>query len=69
MAQERALRLTQRETQVLRLVARGMTSSQIARRLHLSCRTVDNHIGRIMRRHKCPSRATLVGWAVRQDLA
>lgn len=62
------VRLTLRETQVIRLVARGMTTQQIARRLSLSMRTVDNHIGRAMQRTKSPSRAALVSWAHRHEM-
>lgn len=62
-------RLTPRETQVVRLVARGLTTGQIARRLCLSRRTVDNHVQRAMARTGCPSRAALVGWAIRRELA
>src|SRR3954454_18173220 len=39
-----APRLTERETEVLRLVAKGLTSKQVAERLVLSHRTVENHV-------------------------
>jgi PAS domain S-box-containing protein len=39
--------LTARETDILRLLAGGLTNRQIARRLHLSPGTVRNHLGRV----------------------
>jgi DNA-binding NarL/FixJ family response regulator len=42
--------LTDRETEVLRLVARGLTARQIATRLVLSHRTVENHVQNTLRK-------------------
>jgi DNA-binding NarL/FixJ family response regulator len=39
-------RLTSRETQILRLVARGLTNSAIAHQLGISARTVEEHLAR-----------------------
>jgi len=39
--------LTKREAEVLRLIARGMTSSEAARALFLSKKTVDYHLSKI----------------------
>jgi len=39
--------LTERETEILRLVAAGLTNRQIARRLRLSAGTVRNYLGRV----------------------
>src|SRR5690606_4566031 len=41
--------LTQRETEVLRHVAKGLSSRQIATRLQISPRTVENHVGSALR--------------------
>jgi len=62
------VRLTPRERDVLRLVARGLTSRQAARRLHLSVRTVDNHVQAVMRRTGAPNRTTLVLLLIRRRL-
>jgi len=43
-------KLTERETDVLRLIARGFTNSEIAGRLHLSEGTVRNHVSAILDR-------------------
>jgi DNA-binding NarL/FixJ family response regulator len=62
-------RLTARETDVLRLVVDGLTARQIATRLVLSPRTVENHIQRVLRRFGLPNRAALVRHAVENGLA
>jgi two-component system response regulator NreC len=60
--------LTQRERDVLRLVALGHTSREIAERLVLSVRTVETHRARIQRRLRLRSRAELVRWALEHGL-
>lgn len=62
-------RLTARETDVLRLVVEGLTARQIATRLVLSPRTVENHIQRMLRRLDLPNRAALVRHAIENGLA
>ena len=62
-------RLTARETDVLRLVVDGLTARQIATRLVLSPRTVENHIQRVLRRLDLPNRAALVRYAIENGLA
>ncbi|GIF01011.1 helix-turn-helix transcriptional regulator [Paractinoplanes rishiriensis] len=54
-----AVLLTQREREVAELAATGLTSAQIARRLFLSVRTVDTHLGRAYRKLGVSSRAAL----------
>jgi DNA-binding NarL/FixJ family response regulator len=43
----RVLTLTPRETQILQVVAEGLTDPQIARRLHISERTIHTHLRNI----------------------
>ena len=62
------MRLTAREADVLRLVVEGLTARQIATRLVLSPRTVENHIQRVLRRLGVPNRAALVRYAVENGL-
>ena len=62
------VRLTPREADVLRLVVDGLTARQIATRLVLSPRTVENHIQRVLRRLGRPNRASLVRYAVENGL-
>jgi two-component system, NarL family, response regulator NreC len=60
--------LTPREIEVLRLIALGHTSAEIARKLHLSRRTIETHRARIHRRLGLTSRAELVRYALRGGL-
>jgi DNA-binding NarL/FixJ family response regulator len=60
--------LTVRERDVLRLVALGHTSREIAGQLVLSVRTVETHRARIQARLGVSSRAELVRWALDNEL-
>jgi DNA-binding NarL/FixJ family response regulator len=60
--------LSPRETEILRLIALGHTSNEIARRLHLSRRTVETHRSHIHRKLGLKTRAGLVQYALRRDL-
>jgi DNA-binding NarL/FixJ family response regulator len=61
-------RLTERETEVLRLVAKGLSSKQIAERLVLSHRTVQNHVQNTLRKLQLHNRVQLVRYAIEQGL-
>lgn len=60
--------LSPRETEVLRLIALGHTSAEIAGKLHLSRRTVETHRAHILRKLRMTTRAELVGYALRRNL-
>ena len=64
-----APRLTDRETEVLRLVAKGLTAKQVAERLVLSHRTVENHVQNTLSKLQLHNRAQLVRYALEQGLA
>lgn len=64
-----APRLTPRETEVLRLVAKGLQSKQVAERLGLSVRTVDNHLQSTFDKLHVHNRAQLVRYALERGLA
>lgn len=64
-----AARLTERELDILRLVVEGLTSRQIAARLVVSPRTVENHVHHLLTKLEQPNRATLVRYAIEQGLA
>jgi DNA-binding NarL/FixJ family response regulator len=61
-------RLTDRETDVLRLVAKGMTARQIAERLVLSHRTVENHVQSTLRKLQLHNRVELARYAIEHGL-
>ena len=61
--------LTARETEVLRLVAKGLTARQAAERLFVSHRTVENHVQNTLTKLALHNRAQLVRYAVEQGLA
>lgn len=61
-------RLTPREQEVLRLIALGYTSVEIAANLGLSPRTIETHRARIHRKLGLSTRAELVRYALRHDL-
>ncbi|GAA4843082.1 response regulator transcription factor [Actinomycetospora corticicola] len=60
--------LTPRETEVLRLVAKGLTARQIAERLTLSHRTVENHVQNALRKLQLTNRVELTRYAIEQGL-
>ncbi len=56
--------LSERELQVIELVASGLTNQDIAESLEISKRTVDNHISNILNKTKTANRVALVRWAL-----
>lgn len=61
-------RLTAREIEVLGLVALGLTNVQIAARLFVSHRTIDQHLSSIYNRLGVSSRAAATRYAILNDL-
>ncbi|OLB81113.1 MAG: DNA-binding response regulator [Actinobacteria bacterium 13_2_20CM_2_71_6] len=61
-------RLTDRETEVLRLVAKGLSYKQIAERLVVSHRTVQNHVQNTLHKLQLHNRVQLVRYAIEQGL-
>jgi DNA-binding NarL/FixJ family response regulator len=62
------VKLTERETEVLRLVAKGLTYKQIAERLFLSHRTVQNHVQNTLNKLHLHTRYELVRYALQKGL-
>ncbi len=60
--------LTEREREILKLVAEGYTNNQIAERLVISPKTVDTHRTHVMDKLNLHSRAELVKYAMRRGL-
>ena len=67
-ADDGAPRLTDRETEVLRLVAKGLTAKQVAERLGVSHRTVENHVQNTLQKLQLHNRVQLVRYAVDKGL-
>lgn len=63
-----APQLTDRETEVLRLVAKGMSYKQIAERLGLSHRTVQNHVQNTLGKLQLHNRVELTRYAIERGL-
>ena len=60
--------LTERETEVLKLIALGHTNSEVAERLHLSVRTVESHRVHVNQKLGIQNRAELVRYALDHGL-
>src|SRR3954447_23218001 len=60
--------LTEREVDVLRLIALGHTNSEIGAQLYLSTRTVETHRAHIQQKLRRSTRADLVRYALEHDL-
>ena len=61
-------RLTERETEILKMVAKGMSYKQIAERLVISQRTVQNHVQNTLRKLQMHNRVQLTRYAIEQGL-
>lgn len=61
-------RLTERETEILKMVAKGLSYRQIAERLVLSHRTVQNHVQNTLRKLQMHNRVQLTRYAIEQGL-
>jgi DNA-binding NarL/FixJ family response regulator len=62
------LRLTERELEVLRLVAKGLNNREVAKQLFISENTVKNHVRNILEKLQLHSRMEAVMYAVREKL-
>ena len=60
--------LTNREREVLRLIARGYTYKEIARELYISVKTVETHVSSVLRKLQLSTRHQLTRWATERRL-
>jgi len=60
--------LTEREIQVVRLIAEGLSNREIAERLSISVKTVDTHRGNIMEKLGVHNTAELIKYAIRKGI-
>ena len=56
--------LSERELEIIELVAVGLTNQEIAGRLTISKRTVDNHVSNIFTKTGAKNRVALLNWAM-----
>jgi DNA-binding NarL/FixJ family response regulator len=61
--------LTQRESEVLKQLAKGLTNKQIAEALHISYETIKEHVQHVLRKIGVTDRTQAAVWAVRRNLA
>ncbi len=61
-------RLTEREREVMRLIARGYAYKEVARELFISVKTVETHMGSVLRKLQLSSRHELTRWASERRL-
>jgi two-component system response regulator NreC len=60
--------LSEREVEVLKLIALGHTNAAIAQKLYLSVRTVETHRSHVQQKLRLSTRAELVGYALERGL-
>jgi DNA-binding NarL/FixJ family response regulator len=60
--------LTQREREVLRLIARGYTYREVAKELFISVKTVESHVSSVLRKLQLSTRHQLTRWAAERRL-
>jgi RNA polymerase sigma factor (sigma-70 family) len=68
LSQAKESLLTRRQTEVLQLIAEGLTNREIAERLGLSERTVDRHVSDALTRMDAPTRAAATAVAISRGL-
>jgi DNA-binding NarL/FixJ family response regulator len=56
--------LSEREVEIIELVATGLTNQEIAQQLTISKRTVDNHVSNIFTKTGAKNRVALLNWAM-----
>ncbi len=61
-------RLTSREKEVLRLIARGYPYKQVAKRLFISVKTVESHVSAVLRKLQLSNRHELAHWATHRRI-
>ena len=67
-AKMRSKTLTDREVEVLRYLARGLTKKEIAGLMHLSPKTIESHCARLMDKLDIHDRVELARYAIREGL-
>jgi DNA-binding CsgD family transcriptional regulator len=63
LSQQR-LELSERELEIIELVAQGLTNQEIGETLMISKRTVDNHVSNVFNKTGAKNRVALLNWAM-----
>jgi DNA-binding CsgD family transcriptional regulator len=66
---EGSARLTDRELDVLELIAEGRSNREIGRQLHISQHTAANHVRSILMKTECANRTEAAAWALRHQVS
>ena len=61
-------RLSAREREVMRLIARGYAYKEVAAELFISIKTVETHVSAVLRKLQLSSRHELTAWALERKL-
>ena len=61
-------RLSKREREVMRLIARGYQYKEVAKELFISIKTVETHVSSVLRKLQLSSRHELTAWAMDRRL-
>ena len=67
-AKPKAIVLTEREKEVLDLLARGLSNVEIGKKLHRSPRTIEKHVSSLLRKTETSNRAELIRFALENHL-
>ena len=62
-------KLTEREQEVMRLIARGYTYREVGAKLFISVKTVETHVGKVLRKLQLSNRHELAHWAARRGIS
>ncbi len=62
-------KLTEREQEVMRLIARGYTYREVGGKLFISVKTVETHVGKVLRKLQLSNRHELAHWAARRGIS
>jgi DNA-binding NarL/FixJ family response regulator len=62
-------KLTAREQEVMRLIARGYTYREVGQKLFISVKTVETHVGKVLHKLQLSNRHELAHWAARRGIA
>jgi len=61
---DQRIELSERELEIIALVAQGLTNQEIGSTLMISKRTVDNHVSNVFSKTGAKNRVALINWAM-----